>query len=53
MNKEIDNKSIEYIRMMCLEMIDKAKSGHPGMAMGSAPIVHTLFTRFIDRKSVV
>ena len=49
MNKEIDNKSIEYIRMMCLEMIDKAKSGHPGMAMGSAPIVHTLFTRFINK----
>lgn len=49
MNKEIDNKSIDYIRMVCLEMIDKAKSGHPGMAMGAAPIVHTLFTRFINK----
>ncbi|MCI5939207.1 MAG: transketolase [Bacilli bacterium] len=49
MNKEIDNKCIEYIRMICLEMIDKAKSGHPGMALGSAPIMHTLFTRFLNK----
>lgn len=43
----IDKLCIDNIRVICSEMIDKAKSGHPGMAIGSAPILHTLFTRFI------
>ena len=29
-------------------MITKAKSGHPGIVLGAAPIVHTLFTRHIN-----
>lgn len=44
----IDKLCIDNIRVICSEMIDKAKSGHPGMAIGSAPILHTLFTRFIN-----
>ena len=49
MNNSLINKiSIENIKMVCLEMIDKAKSGHPGMALGSAPIVHTLFTKVLN-----
>ncbi|UKI51195.1 MAG: hypothetical protein L6U99_03595 [Clostridium sp.] len=26
----------------------KAKSGHPGIVLGAAPILHTLFTREIN-----
>lgn len=47
-NSLINKKSIENIRMVCLEMIDRAKSGHPGMALGSCPIVHTLFTKVLN-----
>lgn len=46
--KDIDQLSINNIRVICSEMIDKAKSGHPGMAIGSAPILHTLYTRFLN-----
>lgn len=42
-----DNLCISTLRCLALDMIDKANSGHPGMALGSAPILHTLFTRHI------
>ena len=42
-----DNLCITTLRTLALDMIDKANSGHPGMALGSAPILHTLFSRHI------
>ncbi|MBO4286409.1 MAG: transketolase, partial [Bacilli bacterium] len=47
MNQKIDELSIATIRSLCIDMINKAKSGHPGMALGSAPILYTLFTRHL------
>ena len=47
MNLKIDELSIATIRSLCIDMINKAKSGHPGMALGSAPILYTLFTRHL------
>lgn len=44
----MDNLCIKNIRVLVSEMIDKAKSGHPGMAIGAAPIIHTLFTKFLN-----
>ena len=48
MNNTIDAISVDNIRQICLEMIDKAKSGHPGMALGSAPLLHTLYTKVLN-----
>ena len=45
--KEIDKLSIATIRSLCIDMINKANSGHPGMALGSAPILYTLFTKHL------
>lgn len=39
--------SVSCIRALCIDTINKAKSGHPGMALGSAPILYTLFTRHL------
>ena len=39
----IDNLSVAAIRSTVIDVINKAKSGHPGMALGSAPILYTLF----------
>lgn len=46
MNK-IDQLSIAAIRSTCIDMINAANSGHPGMALGSAPIMYTLFKNHI------
>lgn len=45
--KELDKLSISAIRSMCIDVVNKAKSGHPGMALGSAPILYTLWTRHL------
>ena len=47
MNREIDNLAVSTIRALCIDAINKANSGHPGMALGSAPILYTLFTRHL------
>ena len=43
----IDKLSIAAIRSTCIDMINAANSGHPGMALGSAPIMYTLFKNHI------
>ena len=45
--KKIDELAVATIRSLCIDEINKAKSGHPGMALGSAPILYTLFTRHL------
>ncbi len=46
--KKIDQECINAIRVLGAECITKAKSGHPGIVLGAAPILHTLFTREIN-----
>ena len=45
--KELQQLSINAIRATVIDTINKAKSGHPGMALGSAPIMYALFTRHL------
>ena len=44
----IDLKCINSLRVVGAEAITKAKSGHPGIVLGAAPILHTLFTKHIN-----
>ena len=46
MNKN-DQLAIATIRSLCIDTINKANSGHPGMALGSAPALYTLFTKHL------
>lgn len=48
---KINNKiAISDIRMMGLDMINNASSGHPGIVLGAAPILYTLFTYHLKYK---
>jgi transketolase len=42
-SKKIDALAIGAIRSLAIDMTNKAKSGHPGMALDAAPILYTLF----------
>ncbi|MDP4177682.1 MAG: transketolase [Bacillota bacterium] len=42
---KIDEKIINTIRVLSIEAIQKAKSGHPGLPMGSAPMAYTLWAK--------
>lgn len=44
MSKHNDKKMINNIRSLALDMINEAKSGHPGIALGATPLLYTLFT---------
>jgi len=39
--------SINTIRMLAVDAVEKAKSGHPGMPMGAAAMAYTLFAKFL------
>jgi transketolase len=36
-------KTIQNIRFLGLDMIDDAKSGHPGIVLGAAPVMYSLY----------
>lgn len=44
---KILNKAADNIRILAASMVEKAKSGHPGGAMGGADFVNTLFAEFM------
>ena len=44
---DVQKTTINAIRILSAEAIDKAKSGHPGLPMGCAPIAYTLFQNFL------
>lgn len=44
---KVDDLCINTIRMLSIDMIQQANSGHPGMPMGAAPMAYVLWTRFL------
>lgn len=47
MSHSIEQLSINTIRTLSIDAIEKANSGHPGMPMGAAPMAYTLWTQFM------
>ncbi len=48
MKKEVVNRAADNIRILSAAMVEKAKSGHPGGAMGGADFVNILFSEFLN-----
>lgn len=46
-NKGIMEKAADNIRILAAAMVEKAKSGHPGGAMGGADFVNVLYSKYI------
>ncbi|MDE2216425.1 MAG: transketolase [Planctomycetota bacterium] len=47
MGIDIDSLCINTIRMLSIDTVQEANSGHPGMPMGAAPMAYVLWTRFL------
>ncbi|HRS24643.1 MAG TPA: transketolase [Paludibacteraceae bacterium] len=45
---ELLNKAADNIRILAAAMVEKAKSGHPGGAMGGADFMNVLFSEFLE-----
>ena len=48
MNREIETKAINSIRILSADGIQKANSGHPGLPLGAAPAAYTLWGKFLN-----
>src|SRR6266540_5229181 len=44
---DLDQLCINTIRTLTLDAVQKAKSGHPGLPLGAAPMAYVLWTRFL------
>jgi transketolase len=44
---DIDQLAVNTLRTLALDAVEQAKSGHPGLPMGAAPMAHALWTRYL------
>src|SRR5512135_2623786 len=44
---DLDTLSINTIRFLSIDAVQKANSGHPGLPMGAAAFAYVLWTRFL------
>ena len=48
MSIDISKRAADNIRILAMSMVEKAKSGHPGGAMGGADYIHILFSEYLN-----
>lgn len=44
---ELDYKVVNNIKALAIDMINEAKSGHPGIVLGAAPIIYDIYARHL------
>ena len=47
MGKSVIERAADNIRILAVAMVEKAKSGHPGGAMGGADFINILYSEFL------
>lgn len=46
-NMTIDSLCVNTLRMLSIDMVQKANSGHPGLPLGASPMAYVLWSRFL------
>lgn len=44
----IDQVAVKTLRFLSIDEVEKAKSGHPGFPLGTAPLMYTVWDRFMN-----
>ena len=52
MNSNLNQSCVNAIRVLSIEAVQKANSGHPGLPLGAAPMTYVLWTRFLKHNPV-
>ena len=45
--QDVTRRSIDTVRTLAMDAVQKAANGHPGTAMAMAPLAYTIFTQFL------
>ncbi len=48
MNKSVEQLAVDTIRVLSMDAVQRANSGHPGMPMGMADLAVVLWSRFLE-----
>lgn len=51
-SQSVEQLAVNTIRMLSIDAVEKANSGHPGMPMGAAPMAYVLWSRFLRHNPV-
>lgn len=46
--EDLDQIAVNTLRFLSVDAVEKAKSGHPGLPMGAAPMAYVLWTKFLQ-----
>ncbi len=46
--KNLDDLCVNTLRFLAVDAVEKAKSGHPGLPLGAAPMAYVLWDRFLN-----
>jgi transketolase len=50
--ENLDELSINTLRFLSVDAVQKAESGHPGLPLGAAPMAYVLWTKFLNHNPI-
>jgi transketolase len=45
--EEADRRAVTALRVLAVDQVEQARSGHPGLPLGAAPMAYVLWSRFL------